>query len=93
MALSKVKTVSIVSFENHDNGVTYRYEATSEEGSTPIRIAFTIEKESLLVVRGYQDNLNGLFSFEVLRSASGFDRSAAQQIVDADLILIAKLLK
>lgn len=93
MALSKTKTVSIVSFENHDNGVTYRYEATSEEGSTPLRIAFTIEKESLLVVRGYQDNLNGLFSFEVLRNASGFDRSLAQQTIDEDLIQVVELLK
>lgn len=93
MALSKVKTISIVEFENSDKGITYKYDATHDENSSPSRINFTVEKNSLVIARGYQDNLNGMFALEVIRLVDGFDRSASQAVIDANLLEIMNLLK
>lgn len=93
MALNKTKTTCTVSFENHENGMTYRYDATHEENAMPSRINFSIEKDAMIVARGYQGNVNGTFSFEVLRQMNGFDRAASQLVIDADLAKICDILK
>lgn len=91
--VSKTKTVRVVYFANQDKGITYRYEATCEDNTPPVRINFTIEKDSLVIARGYQDNQSGLYSLEVIRQVSGFERSVSQSVVDSDLIEIVELLK